>query len=154
MKRLWLTLWLIAGAVLLCCALLVPAHFRGVDAAVVERAGKGEPHASTPTLIEEGATFLSVEKLGPARMFLRVAQAEGVARAELLQDRIAQFERDNPSLIALGGSSLMLDKVDFGLGNLPEPKPIIDLLTRRGVREKALEFLTHSRRPGVQQILK
>src|ERR1051325_4626299 len=149
MKRLWLTLCLIGGALLLGCALLVPAHFRAVDAAVIERAGKGQAG-----LIEEGLTLLSVEKLGPARMLLRVAQSEGVPHTEGLQNRVIQFERENPSLVALGGSSPLLDKVDLGQGNAAEPKPLIELLTRRGVREKALAFLQPSRRPGVQQILK
>jgi hypothetical protein len=154
MRQFWLTFGLICGVLLLGGALLTPAHFRAVDAAVVERAGKGRPGASTPTLVEEGANFLSVEKLGPARMLLRVAQSEGVPRNDLLAAGVAQFQRDNPSLVALGGASTLLEKVDLGQGNVPEPRPIVDLLTRRAVRDKALTFLQQSRRPGVQQILR
>jgi len=154
MRRFWLTFGLICGVLLLGCALLVPAHFRATDAAVVERAGKSPSGASAPTLVEEGATFLSVEKLGPARMLLRVAQSEGVPRNDLLAAGVAQFQRDNPSLVALGGASALLEKVDLGEGTASEPRPVVDLLTRRVVREKALAFLQQSRRPGVQQILR
>jgi hypothetical protein len=139
---------------LLGCALLVPAHFRAVDAAVIARAGKGRPGAATPTLVEEGITFLSVEKLGPAKVLSRVAQSEGVARNDLLASGIAQFGRENPSLVALGGATPLLEKIDLAQGNASEPRPIVDLLTHRVMRERTLQFLQQSRRPGVQQILK
>jgi len=153
-KKLLVSIFVIGGVLLLGCALLVPAHFRAVDAAVVERAGKGSPGASTPTLIEEGVTFLSVEKLGPARMLLQAAQLEGVPRADVLASRVTQFTRDNPSLVAIGGAAPLFDKINTGQLTAGAPKPIVELLARRTVREKTLEFLQQSRRPGVQQILK
>jgi hypothetical protein len=152
-KLFWLITCLICGVLLLGCALLVPAHFRAVDSAVVERAGTGSPGAAAATLVEEGITFLSVEKVGPAKMLLRAAQSEGLQRSELLAAGIAQFTRENPSLAALGGASPLLEKIDLGRGNATEPKPIADLLARRIAREAALKFLLQSRRPGVQQIL-
>lgn len=154
MKRFWLWFGLIGGALLLGCALLVPGHFRAVDAAVVEQAGKGVKGASPPTLIEEGVAFLSVEKLGPARMLLAAAQSENVPRSQLLATGLLQFARDNPSLIAWGGSAPLLEKVDYNPGAVSSPAAIVDLLARRAAREKALQFLQQSRRPGVQQILK
>ena len=153
MKRFWIVTCWIVGALLLGCALLVPAHFRAVDAAVLERAGRGQPGAVAPTIIEDGLTYLSVEKLGPAWMLLRAAQSESVPRSEVLGAAVAKFSRDNPSLVALGGATPLLDKVDLGQGNAADPLPAIDVLTRRVAREKALGFLQTSRRPGVQQIL-
>jgi hypothetical protein len=154
MKRLWISICLLGGVLLLACALLTPAHFLAVDAAVVERAGKGRPGASTPTLIEEGQTFLSVEKLGPASLLLQAAQAEGAQRVDRLASEVAQFSRDNPALVPLGGAAPLWEKVDLRSLSLTEPVPIVELLTRRVVREKALELLQQSRRPGVQQILR
>src|SRR5688572_12034099 len=113
MKGLWTSIFVIGGVLLLACALLVPAHFLAVDAAVVERAGKGKPGASTPTLIEEGLTLLSVEKLGPARMLLQAAQLEGAQGTELLAAGVAKFTSDNPSLVALGGAAPLWEKVDL-----------------------------------------
>src|SRR5436305_10388004 len=147
MKKLWVSVFLIGGVLLLGCALLVPAHFRAVDAAVVERAGKGTPGASTPTLIEEGVTFLSVEKLGPARMLLQAAQLEGVPRADVLASRVTQFTRDNPSLVAVGGAAPLFEKINTAQIVAGTPKPIVELLARRAIREKTLEFLQQSRRP-------
>lgn len=154
MRKFWLGLCLICGALLLGCALLVPAHFRAVDSAVLERAGKGRPGAAAPTLVEEGITFLSVEKIGPAHMLWRVAQAEAVPRSDLLAAGIAQFARENPSLVALGGATPVFEKVDLAAVNVSEPQPIIDILSRRAAREKALSVAQQSRRPGVQQILR
>src|SRR2546423_15080396 len=141
MKKVWLSIFVIGGVLLLGCALLVPAHFRAVDAAAGERAGKWSPGASTPTLVEDGITFLSVEKLGPARMLLQTAQTEGVPRAELLASGVAQFTRDNPSLVALGGAAPLLEKIDAAHEAMATPKPIVELLARRAVREKVLELL-------------
>ncbi|HYV26811.1 MAG TPA: hypothetical protein VFA77_04725, partial [Candidatus Eisenbacteria bacterium] len=152
-KRFWIATCWIVGALLLGCALLVPAHFRAEDAAALERAGRGQPGAFAPTIVEDGLTYLSMEKLGPAWMLLRTARSESVPRSELLATAAVKFSHANPSLVALGGATPLLDKVDLGQGNATEPSPAIDVLTRRIVREKALGFLQTSRRPGVQQIL-
>jgi hypothetical protein len=151
MRGLWLTFCLVSGALLLSCALLVPAHFRAVDAAAVE--GAGQVRSGGTTLIGEGLTFLSVEKVGPAQMLLRVAQSESVPKSEMLARGVAQFAQDNPSLVALGGASPLLEKTDLA-PNAKAPQPIAEILARRAAREKALALLQQSRRPGVQQILK
>ncbi len=154
MKPLGIAVSLMLGELLLGCALLIPAHFLAVDSAVVAQAGQGRPGAALPTLVEEGLTLLSVEKLGPARMLQRSAQSESVARSDVLAAGVARFSRDNPTLVALGGAAPPLDRVDLALTPAAEPRPIIDLLTRRAVRVKALELVQSSRRPGVQQILR
>lgn len=151
MKKLWLAICLLGGALLLSCALLVPAHFRAVDAAAVE--GAGRARAGGTTLVGEGLAFLSVEKVGPAQMLLRVAKSESVPQMDALERSVAQFARENPSLVALGGSTPLLDKADLA-PNAREPQPIVELLARRTAREKALALLQQSRRPGVQQILR
>jgi hypothetical protein len=151
MKGLWLTICLLGGALLLGCALLVPAHFRAVDAAAVE--GAGQKLANGTTLIGEGLTFVSVEKVGPAQMLLRVAQSESVPKSDMLARSVAQFAQENPSLVALGGATPLLEKTDLA-PNAKEPQPIVEILARRAAREKILALLQQSRRPGVQQILK
>jgi hypothetical protein len=150
MRGLWLTICLIGGVLLLSCALLVPAHFRAVDAAALEGAGKSR--SGGISLVAEGLSFVSVEKPGPARMLLRVAQSESVPKTELLARNIDEFARANPSLIALGGATPLLEKADL-VPNATAPQPIIDVLARRSAREKALAILQQSRRIGVQTIL-
>ena len=117
MKRFWIVTCWIVGALLLGCALLVPAHFRAEDAAALERAGRGQPGALAPTIVEDGLTYLSMEKLGPAWMLLRTARSESVPRSELLATAATRFSRAIPSLVALGGATPLLDKVDLGQGN-------------------------------------
>jgi hypothetical protein len=153
MKQIAIAILSIFGTALFCCALLIPAHFRAVDAAVVERAGRGQPGMAAPTLIEEGLTLLSAEKLGPARMLWRTTESESVPHSEQLGTGIARFSLANASLVALGGGSPVLDKVDLGLSNALAPLPIIDVLARRTAREAALGMLQGTRRPGVGQML-
>src|ERR1051325_8426932 len=149
MKRLWLIIALVCGVALLGCALLVPAHLRAVDAKAIERAG-----LATPSLVEEGQTFISLEKIGPARILAQTAQSENVARHQLVALAVAQFSQQQPELVALGGSDPALDKLNLVSQPLREPRPIVDLLMRRDTREKLIAFLQTSRRPGVQQILR
>ncbi len=150
MRRLWLIGCLLGGVLLLGCALLVPAHFRAVDAAAVEGAGRARAGA---TLAGEGLTFLSVEKVGPAKMLWRVAQAENAPKADVLARGVATFSQENPTLVALGGATPLLEKTDLA-PSAKEPQPIVEILARRTAREKTLALLQTSRRPGVQQILK
>lgn len=153
MRRFWITTFLICSAVLLGCALLVPAHFRAVDASVIESVGRGKPGAAAPTLVEEVLMLLSTEKLGPARLLWRAAQAESVPHSEQLGVVITRYATENPSLVALGGAAPILDKVDLGQTGAVTPLPIIDLLTRRTARQEALRMLQATRRPGVHQML-
>ncbi len=150
MRRLWLIGCLLGGVLLLGCALLVPAHFRAVDAAAVEGAGRARAGA---TLAGEGLTFLSVEKVGPAKMLWRVAQSENAPKADVLARGVATFSQENPTLVALGGATPLLEKTDLA-PSAKEPQPIVEILARRAAREKTLALLQTSRRPGVQQILK
>ena len=153
MKRFWIAVLLVFGAVLFGCALLVPAHFRALDAAVVEAAGRQATGAGAPTVVAAGLNFLSTEKLGPARMLQAAAQAESLPGSDLLGTAVAQFSRDNPSLVALGGASPVLDKVDLGAGAAVAPLPIMEVIAQRPARAGALRMLQSSRRPGVQQTL-
>lgn len=151
MKKFWLTICLVGGALLLSCALLVPAQFQAVDAAAVE--GAGRARAGGTSLIGEGLALVSVEKVGPARMLLRVAQSENVPMSDVLARSVGQFARENPALVALGGATPLLEKADLAT-NASEPQPIVEVTARRAAREKTLALLQQSRRPGVQQILR
>ncbi len=138
----------LCGAALLVAALLVPAHFRAVDAHAIDRAG-----APTVSLIEEGLTLVSLEKVGPARLVLRAAQAENIRGADKLEAAVAQFAQAQPGLAAWGGADPLIENLKLAATPSDQPKPLVDLLMQRAVREKLIEFLRASRRTGVQQIL-
>lgn len=147
MYRLWITICVLCGAVLLAAALLVPAHLRAVDAKAIDRAG-----APTPSLIEEGLTFLSLEKVGPAQLLLESAQSENLRSIESLAVPVASFIREHPELVMWGGSDPMVENLGIPRMDAARPLPLVDVVMRRAVREKLLEFLKNSRRSGVQQI--
>ncbi len=150
MNRFWITVCFVCGAALLGAALLVPAHFRAVDARAVERAG-----ASTASLIEEGLTLISLEKVGPARLVAQAALSENLRGVDRLHAAAAQFTQAHPALAIWGGSDPLLENIQIATPT-PAPRPpgpVVELLMQRAAREKLLEFLRGSRRPGVRQIL-
>ena len=75
----WFFLYAILGLALLICGLLVPIHLRGVDVAVIQKAG-----SKSPSVIERGAELVREKRLGAAQLLLQAAQSQGVADAEKL----------------------------------------------------------------------
>ena len=150
MNRIWVAISVLFGLVLVAAALLVPAHLRAVDAKVLEKAG--ERNAS---LIEEGLTLVSLEKIGPARLVLRTAQSENIRSADRLAEAVTRFSREHPEVVAWGGPDPLLEKagVADAVPALTEPRTVVELVMQRAIREELLKFLETSRRAGVQQIL-
>jgi len=141
-------MWTICGCVLLLCALLIPAHFRAVDGRIIERAGVG-----TPSLIQQALSFLNVEKLGPARLLAVAAQLLNVHGHEQLSVTIAQALRLHPKLAAFGGPDPIIEKLGDVVATPLERRPIIEILLQGPFRERLIDSLQASRRPGVQEIL-
>ncbi len=146
----WLAFFGVLSLVLVGCALLVPAHLRAVDAAVVEQAGQG-----TPSLVEEGLKLLSLEKVGPAYLLFQVAQEQKVRGHETLGQAVASFSASHPDLRTWGGPDPYLEKLFANDPALQPPvsRPIMEILLRRENREKVLQFLRTSRRPIVGELL-
>lgn len=140
-------LWGILGLTLLVCGLFIPAHFRAVDSKVLELAGKG-----TLTLSQAGANLLNLEQIGPARMLWRESEVLSIPNHEQLGAAIAQVSTNilprSPSLASESSLSA------FELFESTDQRPVIELLMERTRRERLLEQLEKSRRPGVRQLLR
>ncbi len=153
MKAFWIVIWLVIAVELGIAALLVPAHLRAVDASIVEAASTRPSGANAPTLLEASLTFLSTEKLGPARFLWMAAENESLPRSDELGTLLSQYSRNNPAQVALGGASPVLDTLSLDDRSATVPSPIIEILARRAARETVRLHLQTSRRPGVQQTL-
>ncbi len=140
----------VLGVTLVLGGLLVPAHLRAVDAAVIDQAG-----VDTRSVVEAGTSLLRLEKLGPARMLLQIAQAENVAGHEKLGMAVTNFALAHASLEVLGGADPVLENLlsTGGLGLPSTNLPIIGLIQRQDYREKILDYLSLSRRPNVREVL-
>ncbi|HOY60656.1 MAG TPA: hypothetical protein PK640_21250, partial [Verrucomicrobiota bacterium] len=111
MKSRVVMLTLIALAVLLLVgdALLIPSHVRAIDARVIDLAGRG-----TPTSVDAGLKFLSLEKTGPAELCLALARRQSVPGYERLEEALQGGGRDHLNGVQWGGVDAVLSHI---LGN-------------------------------------
>jgi hypothetical protein len=151
MRRLvWILVFVELGLALLGLGLLVPAHLRAVDEAVVIQAG-----ALTRSLTEEGATLVSQEKLGPAQLFLQIIQAENLPGKDTLGLAVGKYAVAHPDLLIWGGPDPYLERLFQTNRSLPRnlSQPVTEFLRQLENRERLLEFLGASRRPAVVELL-
>jgi hypothetical protein len=146
----WFLICTVVGLELLAWGLLVPAHIRAIDAKVLDRTG-----ANSPSLCAEGLSLVNLEKTGPARMLLEVAEQTGAPDADKLERSLQSFEEAHPRLRVWGGAAPYLERLFEKAPpttNL-QSQPIVDLLVSQTTRDALMETLRHSRRPGVLDIL-
>jgi hypothetical protein len=146
----WLIVFVLLGLTLLTCGLLVPAHLRAVDAAVVQQAG-----ANTRSLVQEGNSLLGLEKWGAAQMFWQVARADQLPGQEKLGAALTNFSLSHPQLMVWGGADPDLETV---IPPRPSAQPsgipsAFDLIEQPASREKILDWLRISPRPVIQELL-
>src|SRR5439155_20741616 len=103
--------------------------------------------------IQQALSFLTVEKLGPARLLAVAAQLLNVHGHEQLSVTIAQALRLHPKLSAFGGPDPIIEKLGDVVATPLERRPIIEILLQGPFRERLIDSLQASRRPGVQEIL-
>jgi hypothetical protein len=147
----WFIICTVVGLELIAWGLLVPAHIQAVDAKVLELAG-----ARSPSLTAEGLSLVNLEKTGPARILLDVAQQTDTPGHEKLAASVKTFEQAQPRLRVWGGAAPYLERVfekHASITNL-QSQAIVDLLVSQEARDTLMEALRHSRRPGVLEILR
>jgi hypothetical protein len=149
-RVLWFVICTLAGLELIAWGLLAPVHIQAIDAKVLQMRG-----SAGPSLVGEGLTLVNLEKTGPARMLLRVADQTAAPGRERLSEAIRSFEESHPKLTLWGGAALYLEKI---FEKRPPTtnyavRPFLDVLVPQAARDTLLEALGHSRRPGVLQVL-
>lgn len=146
----WTLVFVELGLALLGLGLLVPAHLRAVDEAVVVQAG-----ALTRSMAEEGTTLISQEKLGPAQLFLQVIQAEDLPDKDTLGLAVGKYAVAHPDLLIWGGPDPYLERLFQTNRSIPRnlSQPVTQFLRQLENRERLLEFLGSSRRPAVVELL-
>ncbi len=146
----WSWFWIcgILGLAMLFCGLLVPAHLRAVDDSIIEKAGR-----NTPSLVEHGLGLVKAKQSGAARLLLQAAQAEKIAGQGTLHQAVITLEQQQPELRIWGAAEPGLETlIDSNSTNNGEP--FTEVVIRLEIRERALELLNASTRPGVQELLR
>ena len=143
--------WLLAGAALLLGAWALPVNLKSVSPALLRAAGAG-----TPSVAAFGRDLMENEKLGPSELVLATARSLEDPRAPALADAIARYKAQQPELVAWGGWDPFLDP----LFNLHENKgraastPVLTFFNTAQARDALRAYLSNSRSPGVQALLR
>jgi hypothetical protein len=144
-RQIWILTCVVSGLLLVICGLLVPAHLRAVDIGIVQKAGRG-----TPSLIQQGMTFVSRQNLGVAQLFLQAAEAEKMAGQEQLNSALTNAALQNPAWFAWGNDSSLeqLFETDSALS-----PAFTSVIIKQSNRRAALEMLRASPNPAVRMLL-
>ena len=145
-RQIWCITGIAFGLILLICAVLVPAHFRGIDFKVIERAGIG-----TPSLVQSGVDLVKLEEIGAARMVRRAARLLKIEGHDELGVYVARAARLHV-LPPRNADSLPSPISD--ILSLTNARPVIESLAGGEVRHRVIAALKTSSRPAVQEILK
>ena len=138
----------VCGLALLFSALLMPAHLRAVDAAVLQKAGRG-----TPSLVEAGLGLAQSHQLGAAQLYYAAAQRAWIPEAHKLSEAVEQLAREQPALRKTG----RIEPGSLGAVLAPDPgegeATFTEFIVLSEHREKALKWLSASTDPLVQSLL-
>ena len=140
----------VPGLLLLVLGLVVPAHLRGVDVAVLRKAGQ-----ESPALLEQGLTLVRQSKLGTAQLLLEAARQEGIPDGWGLGRALTNAAAQHPAWLVWGGGDSRLERLFASDARLPKRgvEPIAEFLVRQQNRTVALEVLKQSPLPAVQELL-
>jgi hypothetical protein len=135
----------VSSLLLLFCGLLVPAYLRALDVNVIRRAGQ-----DTPVLAAQGLSLVNQQNLGTAWMFFQAAQMERIPGRENFGLAVTNATQQHPDWLVWGNDSAL--KRLFGSEN-PSFEPFTGFIIRQQNRDAALNFLSASTSPTVQELL-
>jgi hypothetical protein len=144
-------LFAILGLMLLLGGLLIPAHLRAVDVAVLQKAG-----ARTPTLVDQGLALAADKQLGTAQLLLQAAEQEHVNGWERLATAVTNLATLHPAWTVWGGGEYHLQVLFATDPGLPKSgsEPFTEWLIRVENATTVVELLRNSARPAVQELLR
>lgn len=137
------------GVALLVCGLLVPAHLRAVDSAVLERISAG-----SSGLAGRLSVLLTENRLGAAQMLAAAAGRVGLPGAPKLQAAVMNQSQLHADLNYWGGPKPVMGFLASPELSVTNTEPFADFLIRTKNRQKAIDLLAASRNPGVEQLLR
>lgn len=148
-SALW-QLWLGLGAGLLVLAWLLPVNVKSLNPALLREAGR-----DTPTAARLGRDLLQLDKPGPAALMLEAAQKVEDPAAAGLASALEDYAGRHRDMMPWGGWDVALEpllaaRTDAG----GESQPVLNFMVTQQARENLRRYLSVSRLPGVQTLLK
>lgn len=148
-SALW-QLWLGLGLGLLVLAWLLPVNVKSLNPALLREAGR-----DTPTAARFGRDLLQLDKPGPAALVLEAARKVEDPGAADLATALEDYARRHPDMMPWGGWDVALEPLlaaRTGAGG--ESQPVLSFMVTQQARENLRRYLSVSRLPGVQTLLK
>ncbi|MDD3180711.1 MAG: hypothetical protein PHQ04_10210 [Opitutaceae bacterium] len=143
--------WLALGVALLGLAWLLPVNVKSLNPALLKEAGR-----DSTTTVAFGRALLEMDKPGPATLVAEAARMIEDPAAPALAQQLAEFGRRHPEMIPWGGWDAVFEPLlqpKTGVG-ATESQPVLKFLATRQARETLRLYLSVSRLPGVQTLLK
>jgi hypothetical protein len=143
-------LWLGLGVGLLALAWVLPVNVKSLNPALLREAGR-----DTPTVSRAGRDLLQLDKPGPAALLLDAARKVGDPGADDLAAAYEAYAQAHRELMPWGGWDVALEPL---LASRPEgdglSRPVLNFMVTQQARENMRRYLSVSRLPGVQTLLK
>ena len=149
-SALW-QLWLGLGAVLLLVAWLLPVNVKSLSPALLREAGR-----DTTTLARFGRDLLDLDRPGPAALVLEAARLVGDPAARDFGAVYEAYTLKHRDLMPWGGWDVALEPLlaSRNAASSAESQPVLNFMVTEQARENLRRYLTVSRLPGVQTLLK
>lgn len=141
----------LAGALLLALALLLPVNVGAIPRALLTAAGGG-----TPSLTDRAEDLLEREKLGPAGLLLSTARTLSLPRTSALAEAVAASAVRTPAQVPWGGWDPMLEPL-LPVVTLADPAkgaPVLTVMLPEKARQSVRAYLANSGSLGVQSLLR
>ena len=149
-SALW-QLWLVLGLGLLATAWLLPVNVKSLNTALLREAGRG-----TSAVAQFGREMLDLDKPGPAALALEAARKIDDPGAPALSAAYVEYAKKHPDLIPWGGWDLALEPLVAArnAASSTESQPVLNFMVTQQARDNLRRYLSVSRLPGVQTLLK
>ncbi|HXI68733.1 MAG TPA: hypothetical protein VNN22_00070 [Verrucomicrobiae bacterium] len=151
MKLRWLffLICVILGVTLLAGGLLVPAHLRALDAAVLQGAGR-----DGFTLLARGQSLADGKKLGAAQFVLQAARIGKIPDSEKFAATWTNLAAQNPDAQFWGDDSHVKHLFGSHFTAPDQTAPLTDFMVRQENRDAALAYLGGSRNGAAQALMR
>jgi hypothetical protein len=147
-------LWIggvLLGLAALVVAWLLPANVKSLNPSLLREAARG-----TPSVAAFARELIEVDKPGPAALVLEAAQKIDDPGAGALKVVFEDYERRHRDMIPWGGWDVALEPLLAGrnAASPAESTPVLTFLVTQQARENLRRYLSVSRLPGVQTLMK
>ncbi|MFZ5495153.1 MAG: hypothetical protein ACOZE5_07420 [Verrucomicrobiota bacterium] len=143
-------LWLVLGLGLLVVAGLLPVNVKSLNPALLRAAGR-----DTVTVARFGRDLLQLDKPGPAALVLAAARKVGDPGAGELAAALEAYARRHRDMMPWGGWDVALEPLLAARAEgSAESQPVLNFMVTHQARENLRRYLSVSRLPGVQTLLK